>query len=118
MQLRIVYTDETVAEGRLEDWPSFRSEGVDTVRIGDEVFSGNAIYWLYKDEKHEPDAWVFGMASTYVSPPPPETVFRNNGNVGQRNIVTMPDLLHSQVKLGWWKRPTAEKPYEPGAGKA
>lgn len=118
MRLRIVYTDESVAEGTVDDWPTLRADGIDTVRIGDRVFHGHAIYWLKFEPETDGGSWVFGMASTYVSPPPPEVLFRLNGSVVERNIVTVPDLRHDEVKLGWWKRPTSEKPYIPGAGKA
>lgn len=117
MRLRIVYTDETVAEGSIADWERFRSDGVDAIRIGDTAFYGHALYWLYFEKETYGGSWIFGMASTYVSPPPPETIFRPDGLVSERRLVTMPDLRYASVKLGWWKRPTPEKPYKPGAGK-
>lgn len=100
LPLQITYTDDSVFEGDALDWDHARSDGVDAVLLGGRKFSGHSLYWLYR----EATAWVVGGASTYESPPPPETLFYETGDVVQRKIMTMPDLKHAQVKLGWWKR--------------
>lgn len=116
-KVRVVYTDGRADVGSALDWTRFRADGVDVVFVNDREFSGHALYWLYREEQ-EGGMWVVGMASTYASPPPPEVLFRDDGSVVTRNIVTMPDLHHDDVKLGWWKRPAEGESYVPGGRRA
>ncbi len=111
---RIVYTDGSEWIGALHTWRNARADGVDLVEIGTEKFHGHALYWAYYDERDQ-GAWIFGMASTYESPPPPEYLLRADGSIRcARSIVTIPDLYHADVKIGWWRRPPEGKSYVPG----
>lgn len=106
--IKVTYTDGTWIEADISEWQDLRGDGVDRVEVGGRSFFGHALYWVYFDQA-DGGAWVVGGASTYASPPPAETLFRVDGRpLIMRGIVTLPDLMHSQVKLGWWKRPTVQ----------
>lgn len=110
--LAIRYVDGSWFRGSVLDWERSRADGVDEVVIGNPrtcSFAGGSVYWLYP----EGDTWVAGSGGVGASygpdNPPPEIVFLSDGRQVARRIRHMPDLLHSQVKLGWWSRDHAHQ---------
>jgi hypothetical protein len=87
-----------------EAWPTVAADGVDRVVVNfadgtSSRWQGRSLYWLYREVDH----WVIGMASfTYSSRQPPEVLFWSDGRQELREWEHVPDLLHRDVKLGWW----------------
>jgi len=100
LALRVEYVDGAMADGTTDAWNGLRSDGVYAVTVDGHRIEGHSVYWLYWDTTA--NAWVAGGMSG--SPPPPERILYGNGFICHREIVSMPDLHHEQVKLGWWKR--------------
>lgn len=104
LSIKIAYTDGRSATLVPEDWPSFRSDGVDSITIsndsGHTVFTGHSVYWLYKER----DTWIAGQAPFgYSETIPPEVLFLTDGTMDTREIEFVPDLQYASVKLGWWR---------------
>ncbi len=63
------------------------------------VFDAHSLYWLYKEK----DYYVAGCGSVrYSSNHLNEVLIFEDGRQENRKIEFMPDLMHNQVKLGWW----------------
>lgn len=100
--VRIRYTDGTEVAGTTEQWPTWRADGVDEVRVGnprETIFMGYSLYWLYRDG----DAWVAGCGTVGAADLPPEVIFTRDGEQHSRPIQSVPDIRHRDVKLGWWR---------------
>lgn len=104
MRVAVRYADGSAAEGTPDGWRDMRSEGVDRVELHfpdgtSSRWQGRSLYWLYREADH----WVIGMASfTYSPAQPPEVLFWPDGRQETRRWEHVPDLLHKDVKLGWW----------------
>ena len=103
MQLVIVYADWTTPVTSIEHWCSLPAQGVQSVTIsnnGKKVsFADFSLYWLYKEK----DYYVAGGGSVRYDPNPlNEVLIFDDGVQKDRPIEFMPDLMHNQVKLGWW----------------
>lgn len=108
--VHIRYTDGAEVSGTAEDWPRWRSDGVDEVRIGnpkETVFGGHSIYWLYWEERTGAPAgyWVAGAGTVgnVYNEIPSEVMFHASGEQWARPVKFMPDVSHAAVKLGWWR---------------
>lgn len=102
--VRVSYTSGATMTVPVEDWPNIRGDGVDEVTlILDEIhthrLSGHSLYWLYREE----DAWVIGCGTVGNQPLTAEGVYHDDGRTEARPLEWMPDLRHSEIKLGWWR---------------
>ncbi len=101
-RLIITYVDGEVLEGDVEDWDSYRAEGISHIDVGKRQHAGHSFYWLYtEDIKKDETAWVSGAFSIH-SREAGECIHRQNGEVLLRKRRDLPDLFHNQIKLGWW----------------
>lgn len=95
----VSYVDGQETRASLEDWPTMRADGIDSVTIVDGDLSvryaSASLYWCYP----EGDEWVSGCASVGYDPNPIREVI---GTSREREVKYLPDLRHDQVKLGWW----------------
>lgn len=83
-------------------WPDARSEGVDSLEVwtkGPSSLGNQSIYWCYQEGYD----WVFGGGPVGYGDLCPEIVVHPDGSHEARQIDCMPDLAHSQVKLGHWR---------------
>lgn len=106
IRFRITYVDSDLPiEGDAIYWPNARSDGVYEVVVtnsqGSVTFKGKSVYWCYP----EGDAFVFGAGSFYRDLQPPEVVFTERTQTARPLAAArgIPDLLHDQLKLGWWR---------------
>ncbi len=102
MQVLVEYVRD-VRTVPVMEWDSLPSEGVQRVDIlvGRYItsFAGFSIYWLYQEGGNH----VVGAGSVrYSKELINEVVFKPDGTSENRGLEFMPDLLHNQVKLGWW----------------
>ena len=100
--VEIKYIDEEVIKITADEWDTVRAEGVDEIIMCNPLpihCSGHSLYWLYKDG----DNYVLGGASPYIPEKIAEVLFTVADLQVEREIDYMPDLLHKDIKLGWWR---------------
>jgi hypothetical protein len=97
----VEYVDGEVIEAPVTEWRSLRADGVDRVLLGFPgamtSYAGHSLYWI----RQEDDLWVVGGASFYENPVS-EVAVAPDGTQTERKIEWVPDMLHADVKLGWW----------------
>jgi len=102
MKVRIGYVDGSVIEVDPSVWTTVKAEGVDWVEVdngGKVKIASASVYWLYPEK----NAFVAGWGSLRYDPNPlTEIVCYSDGTQEERRPSYLPDLQHSQVKLGWW----------------
>ncbi len=102
MIVTVEYIDWTAPAANIAEWCNLPSQGVQKVTInngGSVSFSDHSLYWLYKEK----DYYVAGAGSVRYDPNPlNEVLLFEDGRQENRKIEFMPDLLHDQIKLGWW----------------
>jgi hypothetical protein len=101
----ITYVDGEVIHLTSAEWPDVRADGVDRIDFGCVQRTGDSIYYLYPEKITDSGemAWVCGSFAVYQNTCE-ESIMRINGECLMRTRKSVPDLLHSQVKLGWWRR--------------
>lgn len=105
MEITITYAKpegETTFEPAF--WEFVRADGVQSVAIKHDRYTvniaGKSLYWLYWDN----GKIVVGSGSVKYDPNPITEILIDARTFEQvtRQLDGMPDLHHSQVKLGWW----------------
>jgi hypothetical protein len=96
IQVVVRYVDGSQESGMAQHWRSMRSEGVDWIEVDHVRIHAQSLYWLRREGEH----WRVGGASFYQQPSFEVEI----GEEGQREVPVewVPDLLHDDVKLGWW----------------
>ena len=101
-RLTVTLINGTQHGGTVEDWASLPADQISRIDVGRRQLAGHSFYWLYKEEITEGEtAWVAGGFSIHDREAR-EYILRESGEVLSRKVKSIPDLWHSQVKLGWW----------------
>ena len=111
IRLHVKYVDGAYFDIPVHDWTSLDGQGIDYIEIGVEHFtktSGHSIYWVYP----EGDTWVMGSGPVGYGAISPEVVVAQDGTQLARDIQFMPDLHHSDIKLGWWWPDVEQRPID------
>jgi len=103
MHVEIEYQGGDLVTGYPLDWPTMRSDGVQSVAFVNgryrTEFSGASLYWLYPED----DVWIAGQTGVKYDPNPiTEIVMAPDSTQVERQSKYLPDLEHAMVKLGWW----------------
>lgn len=111
LPLKIEYIDGSEHFLDASEWSNYPGEGVNIIEYPKIQHAGDSIYYLRKDvltvnDKLE-DVWVAGCFSLTNMGTCWESAMFENGHVIGGNRRDLPDLHHSEIKLGWWRKPDA-----------
>ena len=99
----VAYAGYELRAENLNQWCNLPAQGVLEITIGSDgnkvIFADHSLYWLYRENNY----YVAGCGSIrYSKQPLNEVCLFEDGTQQDRLIEFMPDLMHNQVKLGWW----------------